>query len=65
MQRLRQARLLVRLVLAWFALAVGVAVAAPVVALSTVVESALPPFSPPQAASTSALAANAKALKRI
>lgn len=31
MQRLRQARLLVRLVLAWFALAVGVAVAAPVV----------------------------------
>ncbi len=31
MQRLRQARLLARLVLAWFALAIGVAVAAPLV----------------------------------
>lgn len=31
MQRLRQARFLARLVLAWFALAIGVAVASPVV----------------------------------
>jgi hypothetical protein len=35
MQRLRQARFLARLVLAWFALAIGVAIASPVVQPTT------------------------------